>query len=100
MLIQCKECSNEYSDQAQACIHCGARNPNKTSTGRKAGVAMLSLLGIAAGLLVLGNLIYDPEKDALQRALIECRKAQDDPLLTTEARRMARTACDEMENKN
>ena len=96
MLIACEECSKEYSDQAKTCIHCGARNPSKKTAGAKFGVFLLWAAGIFVALVVFGNLVYDPDKDAAQRAIAECRKSKDDALLGRDARLLARKACDRM----
>lgn len=60
MMITCAECKKEYSGQAKACVHCGARNPNKMSAGGKFGmfvlVFVLVLVGLFIALLVIGNL--------------------------------------------
>jgi len=58
-VITCAECKKEYSDQAKACVHCGARNSNKMSAGGKFGVAILVIAGLFVAFLVLGNLSYN-----------------------------------------
>ena len=46
----CAECGKEFSDQARACVHCGAPNPRKA--GPFAGAAKL-VAGIALGTFAL-----------------------------------------------
>lgn len=98
MLITCAECHSEYSDQAKACVHCGAPT---VRTGGGSGRLVRALV-IAAGLfivlVVFGNLVYDPGRDAAERAIAECRKTEKDTLLDVNARRLARDTCDSLES--
>ena len=54
-MITCAECKKEYSGQSKACVHCGARNPNKMSIGGKFGVLILIVAGFFIILFVIGN---------------------------------------------
>lgn len=57
MLITCPECKREYSSEAKACVHCGAKPKRMTGAG-KFGVFMLVLVALFVAFLVLGNLNY------------------------------------------
>lgn len=59
MLISCKECQKEYSNDAKACPNCGARNPNKWGAGTKfmAFIGVLIVLSIA--FLAIGAMTPD-----------------------------------------
>ena len=94
MMITCPECKAEYSDQAKACIHCGAKNPKKMSGGSKFGIFALVIIGLFIAFLVIGNMAYDPKEHALSDAIARCRKDENDQLLSIGARRLARDACE------
>jgi hypothetical protein len=99
MMITCPECKKEYSDQSKNCVHCGARNPNKMSAGGKIGVFLLIVVGLFVALLIFGNMAYDPEQHSAELAIEECRKSENDALLSIEARRIARGACELLEQR-
>lgn len=67
-MITCPECKKEYSEQAKACVHCGARNPKRMSAGGKFGVAILVLVGLFVAFLVIGNLSYNASGGAATNA--------------------------------
>jgi len=58
MLITCQECKKEYSSEAKACVHCGAKNPKLMSGAGMFGVVVLVLVGLFVAFLVIGNLNY------------------------------------------
>ncbi len=99
MLISCPECKKEYSDQAKACVHCGARNPKRMGPGLKLATILAAVLCVFLALVLIGNLAYDPEKERDQRAIAECKKTENDPLLDADARRLARGACELLEQR-
>ena len=99
MMITCPECKKEYSDQSKKCVHCGARNPNKMSGVGKFGVFLLIIVGLFVFLLIVGNMAYDPEQHSAELAIEECRKSESDVLLSIEARRIARGACELLEQR-
>lgn len=102
-LKTCHECGKEYSSEAKACIHCGARNPSHRGMGYYA-----SRLALVAGLLVVGFMalggllvsrVPPEEREAKYRdreAIEMCREQQNDELSDISTRRMIREACDKM----
>lgn len=66
------------------------------------GVVLLFAVGLFVVLIVIGNMLYDPKEHSAQLAVEECRKAENDGLLSIDARRLARGACNllEQEYKN
>nr|CAP47954.1 putative integron gene cassette protein [uncultured bacterium] len=96
MLIECPECSKEYSDQASRCVHCGARNPNKMGPALK--LATFAMAGVCVVLaLILAGMQADPAKQQARDAISLCREGQADELLDIETRRFVRATCDKME---
>lgn len=75
-MITCLECKNEYSEQAKACVHCGARNPMRMSTGGKFGMTILVLVGLFVAFLVIGNLSYTASGGAAANAEICSQSAE------------------------
>lgn len=75
-VIACDECKKEYSEQAKACVHCGARNPNKMSAGGKFGVAILVIVGLFVAFLVIGNLSYNSSGGAATGAQMCSQSAE------------------------
>lgn len=99
MLITCAECGKDYSDQAKACVHCGAKNPARMGGGLKAATIIMALVCVFLAFLLFGNLAGDPEKQQARDAISECRESVQDELLDLEARRLARSTCDMMEQR-
>ena len=100
MMIKCTECGKEYSDQAKACVHCGA--PNTTiSGGCLKAVIGLVVMVVVFVIIVIALRAYtiDPQEVIDSEAIKECRKAENDELLDISARRLARDACDLMEKR-
>lgn len=54
MMITCPECKKEYSSEAKACVHCGARNPNRMSGAGKVGVVVGVIVGLFVVFLIIG----------------------------------------------
>lgn len=102
-LKTCHECGKQYSSEAKACIHCGARNGSHRGLGyyvsRFALVAGLLVVGfIAVGALLLSQ-VPPEQREAKRRdreAIELCREQQNDELSDLSTRRMIREACDKM----
>jgi len=56
MMITCQECKKEYSSEAKACVHCGARNPHRMSGAGKLGVGVAVVVGLFVVFLIIGTL--------------------------------------------
>ena len=100
MMIKCTECGKEYSDQAKACVHCGARNPTNSGGCLKAIIGLVVMVVVFA-IFVIAMRAYtlDPQEVIDSEAIKECRKVENDELLSIGARRLARDACDLMEQR-
>ena len=103
-LKTCHECGKEYSSEAKACIHCGARNESWTSPGMKVAATLFCI--VFAGVILVGVLIANRPKEPAglakaksqaRAALDECRSRQDDELRELSERRFTRAMCDKME---
>lgn len=53
-LFACSECGKSYSDQAAACVHCGARNPKYKSAGTR---FLIGVLILVCGIFILIGVI-------------------------------------------
>lgn len=65
-LINCPECTQQVSDQAALCPHCGHRL--KRSTGSKIGLGLLGVFGAFVVLVVGINLLESPQQRAAREA--------------------------------
>lgn len=100
MMIACKECGKEYSDQAKACVHCGAPNATKSGGCLKAMIGLVVMVVVFVMIVIaLRAYTLDPEEAIKSEAIKECRKTENDELLDIGARRLARDACDLMEKQ-
>lgn len=101
MMINCKECGKAYSDQAKACIHCGARNPTHTGGGCLKAIIGLVVMVVLFAVFVVAIRMYtfDPKEASEREMIMACRNVQNDTANGIEARQTAREACDLMEQK-
>jgi hypothetical protein len=100
MMITCTECGKEYSDQAKACVHCGAPNTTKSGGCLKAVLGLVAMVVVFAIIVIaLRAYTVDPQEVIDSEAIKECRKTENDELLDIGARRLARDACDLMEKQ-
>lgn len=100
MMINCTECGKEYSDQAKACVHCGAPNVAKSGGCLKAAIGLVVMVVLfAIFVIALRAYTLDPQEMIDSEAIKECRNTENDELLSIEARRLARDACDLMEKR-
>lgn len=104
-LIKCAECGNDYSEQAKACVHCGARNPNKTSAGTVIGYVIGLGAIIVGGFLAYGcmRLNTDPdaqasatERDAIAYCESEYARLKERQSMDPAALQLASDTCDMM----
>lgn len=66
MLTTCSECGKQFSDQAPACVHCGA--PNAAYQKPIGGAAKFLIATVVAVVVVLGGLmIIGSDPDVQQR---------------------------------
>lgn len=100
MMINCKECGKAYSDQAKACIHCGARNPTDTGGGcLKAIIGLVVMVALFAIFVVAIRMYtFDPKEASEREMIMGCRDAENDAR-GIETRQTIRGACDSMEQK-
>jgi hypothetical protein len=103
--MTCAECGREYSNQAAACVQCGARNPTRTSAGAVLGKIVLVIVGLFVAFMVLGAILVanDPDADARNKdrdAINYCEdtyaQLKDDPRMTQGALGIAYGACEKM----
>lgn len=101
MLITCPECKKEYSSDAKQCIHCGARNPERTSAGAKIAFAGAAVAILIFAFLTLGAMqSSSPEGQARSKdrdAISYCWQQQKDPSLDPATQRFVAATCEKME---
>lgn len=99
-LINCIECSKQYSDQATACVHCGARNPNRKSPLR----IMLLALAVLVSIILFGMVIAEgnprmvrhTDADAINRCEAEYGRLKEHPGMTRDALVLAYETCQKL----
>ena len=101
MMINCMECGKAYSDQAKACIHCGARNPAHAGGGCLKAIIGLVVMVVLFAIFVVAIRMYtlDPKEASDKEMIMACRDVQNDTANGIETRQTARAACDAMEQK-
>jgi hypothetical protein len=101
MMINCTECGKAYSDQAKACIHCGARNPASTGGGCLKAVIGLVVMVVLFAIFVVAIRMYtfDPKEASEKEMIMACRDALNDTANGIETRQTLREACDSWEQK-
>ncbi len=105
-LINCPECTKEFSSLAASCPNCGAPNePVLSSASRGMGRGtkiLLAIVGIPvviiAILLVIGANISpeEQERQSAATAIDLCDKQANDELSPVNVRRFARATCERM----
>jgi hypothetical protein len=104
-MIRCTECGKDFSDQAKACVHCGARNPSFASPGRWLGRIVMGGAILFVILLSYGCLLgaMDPEsearakdRDVISYCEDQYQEMKDDPRLSKGARGIAYGACEKL----
>lgn len=101
-MITCPDCKKEYSDQAPRCVHCGARNPNRMSGGKKVGIVLLVLIGLVVAFLgfgaVVGNTPAGKQQARERNAIATCWDSQAKKSLDPGEQRFVASACEKMED--
>jgi hypothetical protein len=103
-LIACNECSKEYSDQAPACIHCGAKNQGFKKQMGCLPILLLCAIGAIAFVIVIGLFLSDtPEakarmkdSDTIDFCESEYARMKEEPGTSTGALRMSYLTCEKM----
>jgi hypothetical protein len=105
-LINCHECGKEYSSEAPACVHCGAKNASyvKPTSGclRLFGWGAGGALVVVVLLMMYGARVAStPEgaerikaRDVIDYCEKEAEKARTDPRMSQTAVQIATGACD------
>lgn len=112
-LVKCKECSREVSDQAAACVGCGApipKNPGPAAympPPEARGMGLGAKLAIVAGAIVvaffgfgavMSNTPEGQTRIKARDAIAFCWEEQGRKSLDAASQRLAAGACEGMEN--
>ena len=105
-LINCPECTKEFSSLAPSCPNCAAPNqaalPNASRGMGRGAKILLWIVGVPVvvivALLVIGANISpeEQERQSAARAIDLCDKQVNDELSPVNVRRFAREACERM----
>lgn len=76
-LINCSECGKEVSTKAEACPHCGAKQPQSTLVGSIVGVALILIGALVVLVVIIGLVVPEQSKEARMpvEAKLQCRAA-------------------------
>lgn len=105
-LIQCKECSKEYSDQAATCVNCGAKNPNYRKPMGCFAITALIVGGLVVVFFGFGFILMQSpggqerskERDAIYYCEDNYAKLKEAPGTSTAMLQIAYGACEKMKN--
>ncbi len=77
----------------KACVHCGAPNTTKSGGCFKAVLGMVAMVVVFAIIVITLPRVSVSPQVIDSEAIKECRKTENDELLSIGARRLARDAC-------
>ncbi|HSR65908.1 MAG TPA: hypothetical protein VLM17_09960 [Xanthomonadaceae bacterium] len=106
-LLDCPECKREYSDQAAACVHCGARNPAHRKPTPLILKLLLGIVVLFVTFIGLGLVLEmaDPtsgqrndDRSAIEYCESEYARLEDDPRMTRGALGLAYGACEKLKD--